>query len=278
MILIADSGSTKTNWKIIENPNKISSFDTLGLNPIFMNEQEIANETQKINFDKQKVQKIFFYGASCSSESRCDIVKRGLQKTFNNAVIEVNHDMLAAARSLFKNSEGLVGILGTGSNSCLYDGKNIIKQIGGLGFVLGDEGSGADLGKRLIKQYMLNNFDAELKFIFDKEFNLTRDSIINSVYKESNPNKFFAGFAKFISANRNNKLITEIINNSFDEYIKLHFLRYDNYKNYKIKLTGSIAYNFKDEIAEIAKKSNIKISEFVNYPINGLVDYHLLNY
>lgn len=275
MILIADSGSTKTNWKLVENVNNIHSFDTLGLNPIFMSSEQIANETEKLDLNKMSVKKIFFYGASCSSESRCNIVKTGLQKTFKNAKIEVNHDMLAAARSLFKNSAGLVGILGTGSNSCLYNGVKIVEQIGGLGFILGDEGSGADLGKRLIKQYMLNNFDVDLKKLFDNEFNLSRDRIINAVYKEPNPNKFFAGFARFISANRNNKIVSDIINSSFNEYIKLHFLRYDNYKNYDIKLTGSIAYNFKIEISKITKDLNIKITEFINYPINGLVDYHL---
>jgi len=275
MILIADSGSTKTDWRLVDNSGKMRAFNTIGLNPIFIDSKGIAEETNKMNFDKSKVTKVFFYGASCSSELRCDIVKSGLKQTFCNAAIYVNHDMLAAARSLFKNSEGLVGILGTGSNSCLYDGKNITKQIGGLGFILGDEGSGADLGKRLIKQYMLNNFDKKLKSLFDNEFNLSREQIINFVYKGDNPNRFFAKFAMFISKNRNNKIISDIIKGSFSEYIKLHFLRYNNFYNYKIKLTGSIAYNFKNEIIAEAKKLNVNISEFVNYPINGLVDYHL---
>ena len=123
MILIADSGSTKTNWKLVENANKIKSFDTLGLNPIFLDSEQIANEVSKINVDKSKIKKVFFYGASCSSVSRCNIVKLGLTKVFINADIFVNHDMLAAARALFQFEKGLVGILGTGSNSCLFDGK-----------------------------------------------------------------------------------------------------------------------------------------------------------
>ena len=153
--------------------------------------------------------------------------------------------------------------------------KKITQQIGGLGFILGDEGSGADLGKRLIKQYMLNNFDVDLKKKFDNEFNLSRDQIINNVYKKENPNKFLASFAMFISENRNNKIIKQIIKNSFSEYFNLHLLRYNEYNNYKIKLTGSIAYNFRNEIKLIAKDFGIKINDFINYPIDGLVKYHL---
>lgn len=277
MILIADSGSTKTNWKLISENNNVLSFDSVGLNPIFMDSIQIASETGKLNFNKTKVKKVFFYGASCSSNSRCSIVEDGLKMTFKNAIIEVNHDMLGAARSLYKNKTGLVGILGTGSNSCLYNGKNIIYQVGGLGFILGDEGSGADLGKRLIKNYMLNNLNSNIKNDFDKEFNLSRDEIIKKVYKEQNPNRFLASFAKFILKNKNDNIVNDLIHKSFFDYFNLHYLKFKNYKSHEIRLTGSIAYNFKNEIIETANKLDLYISEITNFPIDGLVDFHLKN-
>ena len=274
MIIVADSGSTKTDWRII-NDNSQFAFSTIGLNPLFVSSTDVVNELQK-NFpaDISKIEKVFFYGASCSSDERCSIINNGLSAFFINSEINVYHDMLGAARALFGTEKGIVGILGTGSNTCLYNGKEITKNIGGLGYILGDEGSGAFLGLKLIKHYLNNELPINIQEKFYGEFNLSRNDIITSVYNNDKPNRFLASFSKFIAENKSDKFISKLLIRSFEEFFSKHILKYEDYKAHEIRLTGSVAWVYKKELDIAAKSLDVKISKIIKFPINLLCEYH----
>ncbi len=275
MIIVADSGSTKTDWRLIDNDNQIA-FSTIGLNPMFVNSNNVVAELQE-NFteDISKVEKVFFYGSGCSSEERCNTIKTGLSAFFTNSEINVYHDMLGAAHALYGNEEGIVGILGTGSNTCMYNGKEITENIGGFGFILGDEGSGAFLGLKLIKHYLNNELPQNILNSFDKKYNLIKNDIINAVYNGNKPNRFLASFSKFLNENKEDKFISDLLISSFYEFLSKHILKYDNYKDYEIRLTGSVASIYEKELKIAATKLDIKISKIVTFPIDSLCEYHL---
>ena len=280
MIIVADSGSTNTDWVIIENNKIISSFNTKGFNPYFTESLEITNELE-INFPKEysplEIEKIFFYGAGCSSNEMNSIILTGLKPFFSKSKIEIEHDLLAAARALFINEPGIAVILGTGANTCYYDGKNIVKNVTSLGYILGDEGGGDYMGKLLITDFLNEELPDNLNKKFVTDFNLTKNQILSAIYKKPYPNRFLASFTKFILANSQNKHIENIINKTFRDLFNKHICKYTDFNKKNIRMTGSISFVFEKHIRQIATEFNAHIDLIEKEPINRLALYHIEN-
>jgi glucosamine kinase len=278
MILIADSGSTKTDWKIISGKTTTHSLQTKGLNPLLTPESELQEIISLYFGDLENVnniENVFFYGAGCSGENEIIKLKKIIQNIFVRAHIEVQSDMLAAARATCKNKTGIACILGTGSNSCLYDGKIIAEQIPSLGFILGDEGSGSYLGKLIIKKYFYKELPFDLEVLFKSKFQLSREALLNNVYKQPNANVFLAGFASFYSENKTHPFIQQLIFQAFDEFFKAHIVKYTNYTKYPVHFVGSIGATFNDILLEVANKNQTQLGLCIKQPIDELVEYHV---
>lgn len=278
MILIADSGSTNTDWVIIKNNEVKTSFTTRGFNPYFTSSDKLSadlkSELSK-DLNPEEVESIFFYGSGCSTLPMQELIRDGLTMTFKNSLVEVNHDLLGAARALFMNEPGIAIILGTGANTCVYNGSEIIENIPSLGFILGDEGGGDYLGKLFITQLLYNNIPESIANAFLKKHNLTKDQIMQKVYKEAHPNQFLASFAEFIYECRSEEGIQRIIEKSFVDLFEKHISRYKKYKSYTIKAVGSIAFYFREILNHVALKYDTQIDEVVKNPIKKLADYHI---
>ena len=230
MIIIADSGSSKTDWIILDKDKKIE-FKTKGINPFFLSNKDVIEDINRalpkeLNVDL--IQTVHFYGPACSTAERCAIVKSPLKSVFKNAEVNIESDLLASARALFQKERGIACILGTGSNSGLYDGKSIIDNITSTGYILGDEGSGANLGLELVKKYINHELGKDLEDKFFETYNLTPEQIIDKVYKGDYPNRFLASFSPFISENLTNASIKEIAEVSFSRFLDIHVLPYAN--------------------------------------------------
>ncbi len=278
MFIVADSGSTKTIWALVENGKTIQTFKTKGLNPYFVNSGEIF-KTLTLEFPPDKIQNkvhhVYFYGAGCSSDNMKQIIFNGLKKYFINSEIEINTDLLGAARALFKKEKGIAAIIGTGSNTGAYNGRAIVQSIKSLGYALGDEGSGAHLGKLLITDYLHDDLPQGLQEKFETEYALSKDDIIYSIYKKPFPSKFMASFATFLNDNKNHPHIKNLINKSLQQLFEKYICRYPNYKNLNLGFVGSVAYYIQPELEAMAKYYGIKITQVIKEPLKGLVEFHL---
>jgi len=277
MILIADSGSTKTDWVLINKKKVVNSFQISGINPYYQSYENIIDIIEKELIPKinpEIIRKIHYYGTGCSTETKCLLIKSALKKHINNADIKINHDLMGAAKALFGNNEGIACILGTGSNSCHYDGEKIIKSAVSLGFILGDEGSGSYLGKLLITNYLKDNLPTEIKKSFEIKYNYSLENILDAVYNQEKPSKFLASFTTFISENLSNKYLQSLIYSSFRGFFSEQICKYFKYKEAPISCVGSIAYYFQDFLKEVANENGVKIQKIIKTPIEGLVEYH----
>ncbi|PCJ23691.1 MAG: hypothetical protein COA97_11260 [Flavobacteriales bacterium] len=277
MILIADSGSTKTDWRLVNKDDKTTSFETIGFNPYFITSASVLNEltSSRLSEIKREVTQVFFYGAGCSTEQNCKVIFNPLSTFFNNARIEVEHDMLAAARATCGKEKGMVAILGTGSNSCLYNGDTIVENIAALGFILGDYGSGADIGKTFIKAFLAKELPAEVEAEFNKQYKLSTSDVLDAVYKQVLPNRFLAGFSLFVYNHINNSEIQKMVESRFELFFEKNICKYSNYKSNTLHLIGSIVYVYQDILKKTAKKYNVKIGGIIKNPIKELVKYHV---
>jgi glucosamine kinase len=278
MFLIADSGSTKTSWILADSTRIISGFTGIGLNPYYFTVEEIPVHIGKSippELDVNEVKKIFFYGSGCATFEKSEIIKKGLNMKFPDAQIEVFTDLLGSAKALFGNEPGIVGILGTGANTGFYDGRNIIKNIPGFGYIMGDEGSGANLGLKLLKLYLHNELPVTIADDFKKTFNLSDGEILDRIYRKPLPNRFLASFTKFIFSNIDNEIILKLVRESFDQFFDKYICRYDDYRKYQIKLSGSVAFRYADILHKTAKERELSIAEIIKFPIERLADYHV---
>lgn len=277
MILIADSGSTNTDWVLIKKDKIISSFVTSGFNPYFTKSEEIYIELKQkfpANLKISEINKIFFYGSGCSAEEMKKIIYKGLRQMFINSEIEINHDLLGAARALFMNDSGITVILGTGASSCFYDGSIITERVPSLGYILGDEGGGDYLGKLFITDFLYGRLPENVHQTFLKKFRFNNNQIMHKIYKEAYPNRFLASFCEFISEQSKDSSINDMIIKSFTDLFVNNITKYENYKKYSIKITGSVGYYFKNQLLEVAKSFNANIDLIECSPINRLVQYH----
>ncbi len=278
MFIVADSGSTKTNWTIMDKGSVIYSFRTNGFNPYFINSATISQEIMH-NFpdtiNQEKIQNIYFYGAGCSSPQTKQIIFEGCNDVFPGSKITIESDLLGAARAVFFNQRGIIAIMGTGSNTGIYNGETITHQINSLGFALGDEGSGAHLGKLLIINYLHNHLPEDLIKNFHKNYTLSSADIIYSIYKKPSPSKFLASFTPFIIKNKNHPFVKKLIQQSIQELFEKYICQYPDYQNYSLGFVGSVAHSLKSELEDTAQIYRINITKIIKDPIKKLVEYHI---
>jgi N-acetylglucosamine kinase-like BadF-type ATPase len=276
MKLIADSGSTKTQWCLLDGGKVVKEIFTDGINPFYQTEEQITREIKENVFPQiqvEGIQSIHFYGACCAQPDKKQMVGDALKASYPQAEVEVNNDLLAAARALFGKEVGIACILGTGSNSCLYDGKEIVENVSPLGFILGDEGSGAAIGKKFIADLLKNQYPDELSVAFFKEYQITPAEIMEAVYKKPFPNRFLAQFTRFMYEHQEEIHIREIVFHSFREFFTRNIHQYD-YKQYPVSCMGSVAFYFENILKQAATVSRIKIGSIIKGPMAGLIAFH----
>jgi glucosamine kinase len=274
-VLIADSGSTKTQWCFL-NGNKKKMFSTQGISPYFLDAQSLGKILREELLPKMPgmPDQVFFYGTGCSNPANISLVKKSLKKIFPKAAISVEHDLTGAARALCGDEKGIACILGTGSNSCFYNGKKVVKNSPGLGFILGDEGSGAYLGRKVLQHYLYNTFDAELADKFRAKYPLSPSEFLDKVYKEPWPNRYLSGFTGFLIENRGHYMVENIIGDSFNDFFFTHLYKYRETWTMPINFTGSVAYGFRDVLAEMCSDYELILGKVLKEPMAGLVKYH----
>jgi N-acetylglucosamine kinase-like BadF-type ATPase len=277
MILIADSGSTKTIWKCTDGAGNVLSAQTGGINPYYNDYEYIAKEISdaRSQLASVRAEEIYFYGAGCSTVEQKEKVIRGLQKQFGSPVVSVNTDLLGAARALFQEDSGIVCILGTGSGSCIYDGKDIVRSIPSLGFILGDEGSGAYLGKQFVRDFLREDMPEDLMELVDEELGITKEEVLQHVKQEALPSRYLAQFSKFIFEKLDHRYMHDLVFRSFKEFMEEYVIRYENFRGYKIGFIGSVAVQYQNILKEVMEEYQLPLGRIETNPIDGLVEYHL---
>ena len=279
MILITDSGSTKCAWANCTTDGKILSIHkTSGFNPKYSSFDSITSElnSSKLNSIKTEIKEVYFYGAGCSSESRNIIVKEPLQAFFSNAEIIIRHDLEAALKATYKGIPIISCILGTGSNSCIFDGDNIIENAPSLGYIAGDEASGNFFGKQLINLYVNNVLPRNIIEKFENWTSERKDEIIENIYSVQRPNLYLATFFRFMYENKEEQIFDSIFRKGIQHFFDLHIKCFDNYKKYPLTFVGSVAYFLSNYINKIAKKEGMQVQEIVQSPIENLVKEHFI--
>ncbi len=277
MILVADSGSTKTDWFITDGESLVKEFTTSGVNPMVQEKDLVYSHLSEIidEMDGIQIRNVRYFGAGCSEESNKQIIRDSLGMLLGCSDIYVDNDLMGAAISLFGDSPGIVSILGTGSNCCSYDGRQISDARHGIGYILGDEGSGAYFGKILVRDYLYNRLDEQLSTAIDDRFRLNRDQILERVYKASSPNRFLAGFATILSEHMDNAYVMELVHSGIDDFIHLNIRSYPESEDLHSGFAGSVAYAFRKTIAERMDIAGLKIGSILKKPTDGLKDYYI---
>ncbi len=275
MILIADSGSTKTDWCLVDKGALVKQVFTKGTNPFFQTEDEISNEVEQNLLpciEAAKVEAVWFYGAGCAFPEKNEIVRKAIARHLD-VPIEVGSDMLGAARGLCGRQPGIACIMGTGSNSCFYDGKEIVSNVSPLGFILGDEGSGAVLGKLLVGDILKNQMPAALKEEFLATYELTPAIILERVYKKPFPNRFLASVSPFLVAHLDVPEVHSLVLNAFKAFFNRNVKQYD-YQHNPVHLIGSVAWYYRTVLEEAAAETGIQLGTIMQSPMEGLISYH----
>jgi len=277
--LIADSGSTKCEWCLVDGKKK-KLFVTQGLSPYFLSGAEISELVSVEVLPELKrsiITELFFYGTGCKNPDNRRLVKKALARVFQDATVIVHNDLMGAARALCGKEKGIACILGTGSNSCYFDGKTIKKNSPGLGYVMGDEGSGAYLGKRLLQYYLYDTFDEELRFRFIDRYPVDQSEILDNVYKKPLPNRYLASFAIFLAENRGHFMVENIIEDGLNDFFFQHLCKYGESWKLPINFVGSVAYGFKDVLQELCRTYEFELGTILKNPMEGLILYHSVN-
>lgn len=278
-ILIADAGSSKTDWAMLDTPQgKWRGFSSAGINPVTFETPEISNILDSVSgeiSDLPAPDKIYFYGAGCSTPDLCAKMEDLLHEKFGSDTIDVQTDLTGAARSLLQKNEGIACILGTGSNSGLYDGNRIVDNIPPLGFILGDEGSGTALGKRIISDYFKRLLPEETAAEFEKEFGLTMAETIEKTYRQKSPNRFLSSVVPFLKKHLHNEAIGQLVREEFSKFIKRNLLSYPRVKELPVCFTGSIACHFSDPLLDEMQKEGLKTGKITDRPLVDLIKYHI---
>lgn len=277
MILIADSGSTKTSWCYTGINTNPEYFSTSGINPFFRTAEDIFSELKSELKPRLtgNLDQIYFYGAGIVNDEKGAVVYSALKRLFPDTEIEVNSDLLAAARATLQNKKGIACILGTGSNSCLYDGKTIVSHVPPLGFILGDEGSGAVLGRKLVADYLKKQMPEQLSKKFEKKFPMGYAEILNRVYREEKPNKFLATFVPFLKETIEEEYSRDLLEKAFKEFIERNIASYENYKSVPTCFVGSVAFYFQEQLKNVLEKLQLNTGIILKEPLEKLVEYHL---
>ena len=278
MIVVADMGSTKTDWSFVDTDKNIVKVSTKGFNPYFYSTEEIIvllkSEFSKQTFNLNEITNVYFYGSGCSSKDKQRIVKNALLPFFPKAELFISHELLASARAVCGKNKGIACILGTGANTCLFDGENIIANNPSLGFLLGDEGSGGDLGRELIKYYQYGELPKEIEEKFELQYNMNRQKLLDEVYSTKHPNAYCAAYSTFVNENKSNPVIKQMIEERMEEFFKRHVSKYEGHQNIPIHFVGSIAHYFEENLKTVAQKFGCSVGVIVKNPVNLLIAYH----
>ncbi len=279
MILIADSGSTKTSWRLSKSVDEVAKAYTIGYNPDYYTQSEMIESMRnellpQLFVDTEEVAQIFFYGAGCSRAENNAMVKTALATHFPAADIFVDHDLLGAARALCGHTPGIACILGTGSNSCLYDGFSVTDNVTSLGFTIGDEGSGGYMGKQLLKAYFYRDLPTELNTAFEERYKLTKSDILNNIYQKPLPNRFVAQFSAFCGEHRKHPFMQKLIKNALSEFLDRHVMKYRPEAPVAVNFLGSIAYYFGEYLEPLVIERGLTMGRIIQEPVDELVTFH----
>ncbi|MGN0236480.1 MAG: BadF/BadG/BcrA/BcrD ATPase family protein [Lepagella sp.] len=279
--LIADAGSTKTDW-VITDPKgeRITSIITNGVNALLCAPGSIKNMATMVGFmlhqENMQVNSLHYYGAGCATPKICHSCKKELGQVIHAKEIRVNSDLLGAARSLLQKEPGIACILGTGSNSCLYDGKKIVRNVPSMGYVLGDEGSGAALGRRLVADVFRGLMPRELRDLFFEKYDIDLGEMLDNVYKQASPNQYLAEFVEFIAENIEHEYMAEMVKEEIGRYFDRNITCYAEAKEVPISFTGGVSKVFQEIIRMVGTERGYRIGEILNPPMEGLIRYHKL--
>lgn len=281
MLVIADSGSTKCDWRIVSQDKTFVDCTTIGINPYFHTEEVIESELRSSEVlvrVADEVKALFFYGAGCSSTPLKRIAENGLSRIFPNAEIYVEHDLVAAAFAVYDGDPCIACIMGTGSNSCQFDGDILREEVPALAYILGDEGSGSYFGKKLLSDFLYKRLPQNIHEAVVDNFGLTKDTVMDRVYMQPHANVYLASFMKFISEFKTESYVQDMLTEGIGKFLDIHVMCYRDYENLKTHFIGSVAYFHQDILRAAAEQRNITIGSIVWKPIDGLYDYHIRNY
>ncbi len=278
MILIADSGSTKTNWIAMgENGETLFKINTKGLNPAVLQKKTIYNrivKSKELNDIRKKIDKIFFYGAGCGTQTAKNYLIEVFEDIFSNADTEIFEDTIAAVKSLRTTEPGIVCILGTGSNCSYFDGKETHQKVVSLGYIIMDDASGNQYGRQLLRDYYFHKMPKELADKFEKSYDLNPDIVKEHLYKKENPNTYLAKFGRFLAENKNNDYAQNVIKTGLRTFVENQILQFDESADIPIYFVGSIAHFLSEEVKEVLSEYNLKFGKIVRHPIISLAKYH----
>jgi N-acetylglucosamine kinase-like BadF-type ATPase len=275
MFIIAESGATKTDWRSVADDGSVVSVQTEGLNPMMMSQEQLGGIIGKaipsLNTEGRLVSHVYFYGAGLVSSQTVAVLEAIIDMWCPFSQVEFHTDMEAAARAVFGDGSGVVAIMGTGSNSCLWENGSIVRNIRPGGFILGDEGGGAALGRMFLSDYIKGLVPEGLASLFDREFGLDYPAIVKGVYKSEAPSRFVASFARFVCDNRNDGYAAGLIERNIRDFIERSLVRYGNHE---VGVVGSLGCACRDELETIGKQYGLEFVKFVKSPIDALVSYH----
>ncbi|MEL6638782.1 MAG: hypothetical protein AAFW73_13840 [Bacteroidota bacterium] len=280
MLVIADSGSTKADWKLVHADGTHDMVSTIGFNPFFYTPAAIEAELRKSFVHEvpvDRAEEVHFYGAGCSTPELCAVVEAALRNIFPRALVKVEHDLLAAARATCGHDPGVACILGTGSNSCQYDGEKITDNVENLAFLLGDEGSGTHLGKKLLRAYFYREMPVDLREAFEQAYPGGKSMVLEKVYGTEHANVFLASFAKFLSIHSDHFFVKKLVFDSFAEFVDRHVRKYAHHVQYPVHFIGSVAFHFQPILNTVLAERDLKMGIVVKKPIENLVKFHLQN-
>jgi N-acetylglucosamine kinase-like BadF-type ATPase len=279
MIIIADGGSTKTNWCLVTEEGKKVYFNTEGYNPYFSSTAYIVQslmENLPADLEKSEITEVNYYGAGCSTDEMRNIVAEAMKAVFTKARVYIGHDLLAAARALLGTNEGFAAILGTGTNTCIYNGKEVVSNIDSGAYILGDEGSGCYIGKKLLVDYLRGYMPEPVRKLFWDTFKLTPDDVNEQVYTQPRANRFCASFSKFVYDNNVHiEYSRNLVRTSFEDFFRNLVTHYPDYQKYTFNCIGSVGYNFRNVLEEIVTENGMVVGNIIRSPIDNLVKYHL---
>jgi len=278
MLLIADSGSTKTNWTLLEDQRIVATVQTAGMNPYFISSETveaILKADLVPNIPADFVKEICFYGSGCSTENNNNMLKDAMQLFFRKAAIFIYHDILGAARALLGREKGIACILGTGCNACYYDGEEVFSKVPSLGYLFGDEGAGSNLGKIFMENYLKDKLPEDIKKEFEEQYPLSLEDILNALYNRPFPNRFLASFSEFIAPRKDQPFFHDLVKKSFQSFIDEQVKKYPDHENLTISFVGSIAWYYRDILMETANENDLHVGTILKSPMEGLISFHL---
>lgn len=277
MILIIDSGSTKAHFVLLDKEGTVTEFTGKGFNPYYYGQREfyhLLKDELYVKVKSAKADHIYFYGAGCSSDKNCNLVIQTLSEFFPSAEIHAEHDLYGAAIALFGHQQGIACILGTGSNSCLWDGRYIMENVPSLGYLLGDEGGGTYLGKILLTDILSGKADAEITLAFYDEYELDFSKTLEKIYREAHPNRFFSSLSLFVQKHIDNEYCRALVKRNFTDFIDKQVSQYTDYQSLPISFIGSVAFHYRGLLEEVFKEHGLTVGKVLQKPMEGLIEFH----